>query len=50
MTSTGDYAKLWTVERFVAAGMVPLVPAAFYIASPVMDYLLAFTFVLHAHW
>jgi len=45
-----DYSKLWTVERALAVAMVPLVPAAFYIASPAMDYLLAFTFTLHAHW
>ena len=45
-----DYSKLWTAERALAVAMVPLVPAAFYIASPTMDYLLAFTFTLHAHW
>ena len=44
------YSKLWTAERALAVAMVPLVPAAFYLANPAMDYLLAFTFTLHAHW
>ena len=45
-----NYAKLWTIERGVAIAMVPLVPAAFIFTSPTMDYLVAFTFTLHAHW
>ena len=49
--STGqDYGRLWTIERFVAASMVPLVPAAFYIGTPIMDYALALAFAIHAHW
>jgi len=48
--SGDNYAKLWTIERGVAIAMVPLVPVAFVFTSPAMDYLVAFTFTLHAHW
>ena len=48
--SGDNYAKLWTIERGVAIALLPLVPAAFYFTSPAMDYLVAFTFTLHAHW
>jgi len=49
-SSGENYAKLWTIERGVAIALIPLVPAAFLFTSPTMDYLVAFTFTLHAHW
>lgn len=48
--SADDHTRLWTIERGLALSLVPLVPAAFIFPSPAMDYLLAISFTLHAHW
>ena len=48
--STEDHTKLWTIERGLALALVPLVPAAFIFPTAAMDYMLAFSFTLHAHW
>lgn len=48
--SADDHTKLWTIERALSLALVPLVPAAFFFPSAPMDYLLAFSFTLHAHW
>ncbi len=48
--SADDHTKLWTLERGLALALVPLVPAAFIFPSAAMDYLLAISFTLHAHW
>ncbi len=48
--SADDHTKLWTIERGLALALVPLVPAAFMFPSAPMDYLLAISFTLHAHW
>lgn len=48
--SADDHTKLWTIERGLSLALVPLVPAAFMFPSAAMDYLLAFSFTLHAHW
>lgn len=48
--SADDHTKLWTLERGLALALVPLVPAAFLFPSAAMDYLLAISFTLHAHW
>ena len=48
--SHGNHVTLWTAERALSAVMVPLIPLAFAVPSPTLDYLLAFTFALHSHW
>ncbi|KAK4009887.1 succinate dehydrogenase [ubiquinone] cytochrome b small subunit A, mitochondrial-like [Daphnia magna] len=48
--SADDHTRLWTIERSLALSLVPLVPSAFMFPSAAMDYLLAISFTLHAHW
>lgn len=48
--SADDHTKLWTIERGLSLALVPLVPAAFMFPSAAMDYALAISFTLHAHW
>ncbi len=48
--SASDYARLWTIERAVTIGMTGIMPLAFIFPSNIMDYLLAFSLTLHAHW
>ncbi|ETN85941.1 CybS [Necator americanus] len=38
------------LERYFAAGMVPLIPAAYFIHGPVMDAVLTVALTLHIHW
>ncbi len=45
-----SYAKMFAIERYWIAGMLPLFPAALFIHHPVMDFLLATFITLLAHW
>lgn len=38
------------MERYFAAAMVPLFPAAYFIHGPTMDAMLTFALTLHIHW
>ncbi|PIO59969.1 CybS protein [Teladorsagia circumcincta] len=38
------------LERYFAAAMVPLFPAAYFIHGPVMDAVLTVALTLHVHW
>ncbi|CAL8104414.1 unnamed protein product [Calicophoron daubneyi] len=40
----------WTIERVVMASMVPLYPAAIFLDTPVMNFLVVATVSLHAYW
>ncbi|VDM64340.1 unnamed protein product [Angiostrongylus costaricensis] len=42
--------RQFQLERYFAAGMVPLIPAAYFIHGPVMDALLTVALTLHIHW
>lgn len=46
----GDHAKHFVLERYWAAGMLPLFPAAFFIHHPIMDYAVAIAVGMHIHW
>ncbi|KAE9413847.1 hypothetical protein Angca_005322 [Angiostrongylus cantonensis] len=47
---THDHSFHFKLERYFAAGMVPLIPAAYFIHGPVMDALLTVALSLHIHW
>ncbi|TMS36875.1 hypothetical protein L596_003943 [Steinernema carpocapsae] len=44
------HGKHFTMERYWAAGMVPLIPASYFIHGPVMDAALSIALILHIHW
>ncbi|CAB3404132.1 unnamed protein product [Caenorhabditis bovis] len=45
-----DHSLHFKVERYWAAGMLPIIPASYFIHSPVMDTLLTIALTLHIHW
>lgn len=48
--ASGHHDKLWTVERFLSAGLLGIVPAAVMFPSQTLDGLLAVSMVMHSHW
>lgn len=40
----------WKVERVVAIAMLAIIPGSFVYDSALMNYLLAATMAIHAHW
>lgn len=40
----------WNAERLVSVGLIGIIPAAFFIHHPAMDYALAASLVIHGHW
>lgn len=45
-----SHAFMFKIERYFAAAMVPLFPAAYFIHTPWMDTVLAVALTLHIHW
>jgi len=45
-----DHSLHFKIERYFAAAMLPLIPAAYFIHGPAMDYALAVALSLHVHW
>ena len=45
-----NHARLWTAERYLSIGLIAVIPAAFLVANPALDYLLALSLVTHIHW
>ncbi|PAV84499.1 hypothetical protein WR25_25248 [Diploscapter pachys] len=45
-----DHSMHFKIERIWAAGMVPIIPAAYFIHNPVMDALLTIALTMHIHW
>uniref|UniRef100_A0A0N5A8K2 Succinate dehydrogenase [ubiquinone] cytochrome b small subunit n=1 Tax=Syphacia muris TaxID=451379 RepID=A0A0N5A8K2_9BILA len=45
-----NHGPLFKIERYFAAAMVPLFPAAYFIHTPLMDTILALALTLHIHW
>ena len=43
-------SKHWTIERYLATGLIGLIPAGLLFDSKIIDYLLAAGLSLHAHW
>lgn len=41
---------MWNAERLLSAALIAVIPASFYIPSPVMNYALALSLVVHTHW
>uniref|UniRef100_A0A183BL41 Succinate dehydrogenase [ubiquinone] cytochrome b small subunit n=1 Tax=Globodera pallida TaxID=36090 RepID=A0A183BL41_GLOPA len=46
----GPHALHFKLERYFAASMVPLLPVAYFVHGPFMDYALTVAIVLHSHW
>lgn len=40
----------WTIERYVAVGLLALIPGSILLENQITDYLLAAALVLHANW
>ncbi|XGW09984.1 hypothetical protein V3C99_011898 [Haemonchus contortus] len=49
-SKTHDHSLHFKIERYFAAAMVPLFPAAYFIHGPVMDAVLTVALTLHIHW
>ena len=45
--TTSDH---WKIERVVAVAMIAIIPGSFVFDSPFMNYLLAASLSIHAHW
>lgn len=45
-----SHGTLFKIERYFAAAMVPLIPAAYFIHGREMDLCLALALTLHVHW
>ncbi|XP_054760304.1 succinate dehydrogenase [ubiquinone] cytochrome b small subunit B, mitochondrial-like [Lytechinus pictus] len=43
-------SKHWNAERVLSVGLIGIIPAAFLIQNPALDYALAASLVLHGHW
>ena len=46
----GAHALHFKVERYFAAAMLPLIPAAYFVHGTTMDMLLTAALTLHIHW
>ncbi|KJH51905.1 CybS [Dictyocaulus viviparus] len=49
-SKTHDHSLHFKLERYFAAGMVPVIPAAYFIHGSLMDSLLTVILTLHIHW
>uniref|UniRef100_A0A914CE34 Succinate dehydrogenase [ubiquinone] cytochrome b small subunit n=1 Tax=Acrobeloides nanus TaxID=290746 RepID=A0A914CE34_9BILA len=49
-TVAHDHASHFKIERYWAAGMLPIFPAAYFIHGPYMDAALTIALTLHIHW
>jgi hypothetical protein len=46
----GQHALLFKIERYFAVGMLPLLPIAYFVHTPLVDCALSFAIVMHSHW
>ncbi|CAJ0931889.1 unnamed protein product, partial [Mesorhabditis belari] len=49
-SKTQDFSTHFKYERIWAAGLLPVIPAAYFIHGPVMDAVLTIALSLHIHW
>lgn len=45
-----SHAKMWSAERYLSIGLLAVIPVAFAVPNPALDYLLALSLVTHVHW
>ncbi|XP_054720181.1 succinate dehydrogenase [ubiquinone] cytochrome b small subunit, mitochondrial-like [Uloborus diversus] len=45
-----NHSKTWTAERFLAAGLLGVVPLSIAYPNPVLDYSVALALTAHVHW
>ncbi|XP_053201291.1 succinate dehydrogenase [ubiquinone] cytochrome b small subunit, mitochondrial-like [Panonychus citri] len=45
-----NHTPVWNAERLLSAGLIGVMPLSFMLQSPIMDYPLALSMVLHIHW
>ncbi|XP_015925357.1 succinate dehydrogenase [ubiquinone] cytochrome b small subunit 2 [Parasteatoda tepidariorum] len=50
MSSDHSHSKIWTIERFLSAGLIGLLPLSLAYPNPALDYALALALVVHVHW
>lgn len=48
--SKSDHTTLWTIERFLSAALIAVIPAAYVIPSTALEYALVVSIVMHSHW
>lgn len=48
--SKSDHTTLWTIERFLSGVLLAVIPAAYLIPSPALEYALVLSIVMHSHW
>ncbi|KAI5714110.1 hypothetical protein M8J76_015712 [Diaphorina citri] len=48
--SKSDHTTLWTIERFLSAGLLAVIPAAYLVPSVALEYALVVSIVMHSHW
>lgn len=45
-----SHSFIWTVERFMSAGLIGLLPLSLAFPNPGLDYALALALTAHVHW
>lgn len=45
-----NHPKIWFLEKAVSAVLLGVIPAAFLIPSPILDYALSLSLIAHIHW
>lgn len=50
MSQGHNHAFMWTVERFLSAGLLLIIPATLALCHPWMDNIFAVTIAAHSHW
>lgn len=48
--SVHKHDKLWKAERYLSLALLGVLPAAWVIPHPIMDYAVATSLVVHIHW
>jgi succinate dehydrogenase (ubiquinone) membrane anchor subunit len=44
------YGKHWTIERYLAVGLLAIIPTSILLENTVTDYILAISLIIHANW
>lgn len=50
MSADHSHSRIWTMERFLSAGLIGLLPLSLVYPNPAFDYALALALTIHVHW
>lgn len=50
LSGAHDHSKIWLLEKAVSVGLLAVIPLALAYPNPVLDYVLALSFIVHIHW